>query len=70
MEDAKTRFDKQVQDKLNKLETNNDAIQELEKMKAMELFINNPIEDESDMEEDTDKLTQAELDELAASFSD
>ena len=70
MEDAKTRFDKQVQDELNELETNNDAIQELEKMKAMELFINNAIEDESDMEEDTDKLTQAKLDELAASFSD
>ena len=39
-------------------------------MKAMELFINNPIKDESDMEEeDTDKLTQAKLDELTASFS-
>ena len=48
----------------------NDATQELEKMQAMELFINNTIEDDSDMEEETDELTQAKLDELTASFSD
>jgi hypothetical protein len=37
-------------------------------MQDMELFIYNPIEDESSMEEDD--LTQAEPDELTASFSD
>jgi hypothetical protein len=38
-------------------------------MRAMELFVNNLIEDNSDTEVEDDKLTQAELDELAASFS-
>jgi hypothetical protein len=36
----------------------------------MEIYINNPIEDESDVESGDEELTQAELDELAASFSD
>jgi hypothetical protein len=38
-------------------------------MRAMELFVNNLIEDNSDTEVEDDKLTQAELDELAASSS-
>jgi hypothetical protein len=38
-------------------------------MRAMELFINNPIEDKSDTEAEDNKLTQANLDELPASFS-
>ena len=71
LEDAKARFDLQVQEEMHVLELNKDAAQELEKMKAMELFINNPIEDESDTgEASDDDLTQAELEELAASFSD
>jgi hypothetical protein len=70
MEDAKTSFDKQVKEELHALEINNDAAQELEKMRTMELFINHPINDESDMEEENDELTQVELDELTASLSD
>jgi hypothetical protein len=78
-EDAKTKFQTQAQDKIHLMETDNDnlcekklyndAIQELDKMRTMEVYINIPIEEESDIEIDDD-LTQAELDELAASFSD
>ena len=68
--DAKVRFDTQVQEDLHALEINDVAKLEIEKMRAMELFINNPIEEESDFEEESDELTQAELEELAASFSD
>jgi hypothetical protein len=78
--DAKTKFETQAQDELHLMETDNDnlrekklyndAIQELDKMRTMEVYINNPIdEEESDIDIDDD-LTQAELDELAASFSD
>jgi hypothetical protein len=79
-EDAKTKFDTQVQDEVHVMQTDNDnlrekklyndAIQELDKMREMEVYINNPIEDESDVDSGDEELTQAELDELAASFSD
>jgi hypothetical protein len=69
IKDAKTQFDKQVQEELHALEINNDAAQELETMRTMELFINHPIDDESNMEEENDELTQAKLDKLTASFS-
>jgi hypothetical protein len=68
MQDAKTKFDAQVQDELHALEICNNATQELQKMQDMQVFINHPvpsIESESDND-----LTQAELDELALSFSD
>jgi hypothetical protein len=69
--DAKARFEAQAQEEMHALELNKDTAQELQKMRDMELFVNNPIDDESDMEERSDDdLTQAELDELAASFSD
>ena len=68
--DAKTRFDTQVQEEMHTLEINDEARQEIKKMQAMELFINNPIEEESDLEEESKELTQAELDELTASFSE
>jgi hypothetical protein len=55
---------------MRRLKINNEAFQEEQKMRIMELFINNPIKDESNMEEQSDKLTQAKLDELAASFLD
>jgi hypothetical protein len=77
--DGKAKFETQAQDELHLMETDNDnlrekklyndAIQELDKMRTMEVYINNPIEEESDIEIDDD-LTQAELDKLAASFLD
>jgi hypothetical protein len=39
-------------------------------MREMEVYINNPIESGSDTDSGDEELTQAELDELAASFSD
>jgi hypothetical protein len=78
MEDVKTKFDAQAPDKLHTIEFDNDitqekklyngTVQELEEMHVMEIFVNNPVEDDSDTEDD--ELTQAKLDELAASFSD
>jgi hypothetical protein len=71
MQDAKTKFDAQVQDELHVLETSITEAQERRKMQDMEAFINHPTDDEeSDTEEEIDDLTQAELDELAVSFSD
>jgi hypothetical protein len=79
-EDARTKFNAQVQEEIHVMQDDsdvirekklyNDAIQELDKMREMEIYINNPIEDESDVESGDEELTQAELDELAASFSD
>jgi translation elongation factor P/translation initiation factor 5A len=68
MQDAKTKFDAQVQDKLHAVEIRDNGVQELQKMNDMEVFVNNPvttIKSESD-----DKITQVELEELALSFSD
>jgi hypothetical protein len=48
------------------LEINDEAFQEEQKMHVMELFINNPIKDESNMEDGSDELTQAKLDKLAS----
>jgi hypothetical protein len=48
----------------------NDAILELDKMREMEVYINNPIESGSDTYSGDEELTQAELDKLTASFSD
>jgi hypothetical protein len=60
MEDAKALFNKQVQEEMHAFELNNEAAQELERMHAMEIFINNPINDESDMEDrSNNELTQA-----------
>jgi hypothetical protein len=70
LEDAKVRFDTQVQEEMHTLEIDNDAFQEEQKMQVMELFINIPIKDENNMEDKNDELTQAEFDELTASFSD
>jgi hypothetical protein len=70
MEDGKAHYKMQTQDKLNAIQINENATQELEKMKTMELFINNLIDEEGDsMEEEEDELTQAKLDELTASLS-
>jgi hypothetical protein len=69
MEDAKYQYKAQLQDKIHAIETNQDAAQELEKMCTMELFINNLVNEESDMEEEEEELTQAKLDELSASLS-
>jgi hypothetical protein len=64
MEDAKTQYELHFQNETA-------AAQEDDKMRTMELFINNLVEQEdSDMEEGGDELTQAELDELTASFAD
>jgi hypothetical protein len=62
MEDAKMQYESHFQNETA-------AAQEDDKMRTMELFINNLVEQEdSDMEEG-DELTQAELDELTASLS-
>jgi hypothetical protein len=68
MEDAKSRYESKFQDELNAIEIDESATQEREKMRTMELFINDLVDEPSDMEEE-EELTQAELDELAASFS-
>jgi hypothetical protein len=69
MRDAKTKFDAQVQDELHAIEIRENAAQEVQKMNDMEVFVNNLVPStESESEDDT--LTQAELEELAFSFSD
>ena len=79
-EDAQKKFNAQVQDEIHVMQNDNqnlrekklynDAILELDKMREMEVYINNPIESGSDTDSGDKELTQAELDELAASFSD
>jgi uncharacterized protein YaaW (UPF0174 family) len=69
MRDAKTKFDAQVQDELHALEIRDNAVQELQKMNDMEVFVNNPVPS-IESESDDDELTQVELEELALSFSD
>ena len=69
MQDAKTKFDAQVLDELHALEIRDNAVQELQKMNDMEVFVNNPVPS-IESESDDDELTQVELEELALSFSD
>jgi hypothetical protein len=62
MQDAKTKFDAQVQDKLHVIESSITEAQEIRKMQDMEAFINHPTNDkESDTEEEINDLTQASL---------
>ena len=63
MQEAKEKYEMQLQDE-------DEAVQEDAKMHAMELFVNNLIEQDptSDLDE-VEELTQHELDELTASFS-
>jgi hypothetical protein len=56
------------------IQINDHANHELEKMRQMELFITDMVDDDesdvaSDMEEEEEELTQAELDELTGSLS-
>jgi hypothetical protein len=67
MQDSKTKFDAQVQDKLHALEIRDNAVQELQKMNDMEVFINNPVPS-IESESNHDKLTQVKLEELTLSF--
>jgi hypothetical protein len=73
MEEAKARYESQMQEELHAIRINEDAGQEVEKMRTMELFINDLVDEGSDMEDeaeqDRDELTQAELDELTSSLS-
>jgi hypothetical protein len=69
MRDAKTKFDAQVQEELHALEICDNAVQELQKMNDMEVFVNNPVPS-IESESDDDELTQVKLEELALSFSD
>ncbi len=79
-EDAQKRFNVQVQDEIHVMQNDNqnlrekklynDAILELDKMREMEVYINNPIESRSDTDSGDEELTQAKLVELTASFSD
>jgi hypothetical protein len=79
MKDAKASYEiqaeAQAQAKLNAIQINEIASHELEKMCTMEeLFINDMMDSDksdvtSDMEEEEEELTQAELDELTASLS-
>jgi hypothetical protein len=69
MRDAKTKFDAQVQDELHAIEIRENAAQEVQKMNDMEVFVNNLVPS-IESESDDDELTQAELEELASSFSD
>jgi hypothetical protein len=69
MQDAKTKFYKRVQDKLHALEIRFDnAIQEMQKMNDMEVFVNNPVP--SIKRKSDNDLTQVKLEELALSFLD
>jgi hypothetical protein len=70
LEDAKSQYESQAQEELHQIEIKENAAQELDKMRQMELFVNNMVEDESDVMVEEDDLTQAELDELTASLSD
>ena len=69
MRDAKTKFDAQVQDELHAIGIRDNAVQELQKMNDMEVFVNNPVPS-IESESGDDELTQVELEELALSFSD
>jgi hypothetical protein len=79
-EDVQKQLNAQVRDEIHVMQNNtqnlrekkvyNDAILELDKMREMEVYINNPIKSGSDTNSGDEELTQAELDELAASFSD
>jgi DNA-binding Xre family transcriptional regulator len=70
MEDAKAQYQTQTQEELHAIQVNKNAAQELEKLCTMlELFINDLIDGESNMEEEEDDLAQAKLDELTASLS-
>jgi translation elongation factor P/translation initiation factor 5A len=69
LEDAKSQYESQAQEELHQIEIKENAAQELDKMRQMELFINNMVEDESNVMEEEDELTQAKLDEPTASPS-
>jgi hypothetical protein len=68
MKDAKEKFQSQLHDDLNAMEYNNSAAEDRAKMHEMESFMNNLIDNDESESEDIE-LTQAELDELAASIS-
>jgi hypothetical protein len=68
MTDAKSRYDKQIQQDLHAIEILSDASEQKSKMQIMESFINNP--DKSEEDGLNADLAQAELDELTASLSD
>jgi hypothetical protein len=78
LNDARAQYEiqaeAQAQAELNAIQINDHANHELEKMRQMELFITDMVDDDesdvaSDMEEEEEELTQAELDELTGSLS-
>jgi hypothetical protein len=59
-EDAKLQYKYRVQEELHQIEIKESAAQELDKMRQMELFITNMVDDgESDVMEEEGDLTQA-----------
>jgi hypothetical protein len=78
LNDARAQYEiqaeAQAQAELNAIQINDHANHELEKMRQMELFITDMVDDDesdiaSDMEEEEEELTRAELDELTGSLS-
>jgi hypothetical protein len=49
LKDSKTCVDKQAQEEMHALEFDDKTLQAEQKMHVMELFINNPMEDKSNM---------------------